>query len=375
MLRTFVHQPQRLWVRRMLFQIHLWAGILLSVYMAVIGLTGSILVFEDELTSLTLPTGSGKASAKAADSVQDIVHAAEQSSPGERCFFLSFPEEHAPFYRAWMRDAAGGQHVLLIDSAGIIIQRGSRSWIEWVHDLHVYLLLGPRGLTVNGIGASALLLLSATGIALWWPGLARWWRGLVVRTSANWRRVNFDLHSAVGFWTLLIALWWAVSGIYFAWPTQFARALGSVVRIEGMRAPVVAEEAVRKDRALSLQAMVDLARRSTRGGTVSGIALPIAATGNVIVYVDRGRPGDFSHRDIHYFGASSGKLLATWHYGENRTAGDWILWAMHPLHFGTVWGMAAKVMWSLLGLSLPVLSVTGLLMYWNRRLRSLVRGA
>ncbi len=41
---------------------------------------------------------------------------------------------------------------------------------------------------------------------------------------------------------------------------------------------------------------------------------------------------------------------------------------MHPLHFGTVWGPWVKALWAMLGLSLAVLTVTGLLMDWNRYL-------
>src|ERR1700719_3691127 len=50
--RQFVHRPQRLGVRQVNFQVHLWAGIILSLYMIVIGLTGAILVFRTELESL-----------------------------------------------------------------------------------------------------------------------------------------------------------------------------------------------------------------------------------------------------------------------------------------------------------------------------------
>jgi uncharacterized iron-regulated membrane protein len=42
---------------------------------------------------------------------------------------------------------------------------------------------------------------------------------------------------------------------------------------------------------------------------------------------------------------------------------------MHPLHFGTLWGLPFKILWFLLGLSLALLTATGLLMYWNRYLR------
>jgi uncharacterized iron-regulated membrane protein len=41
---------------------------------------------------------------------------------------------------------------------------------------------------------------------------------------------------------------------------------------------------------------------------------------------------------------------------------------MHPLHFGTLWGLPIKILWCLFGISLAVLSATGVLMYWNRYL-------
>jgi hypothetical protein len=82
--------------------------------------------------------------------------------------------------------------------------------------------------------------------------------------------------------------------------------------------------------------MIKEAQQLSGRGFLSGVGLPTGDTGNVIVYVDVGRSGDFSHRDIHHFGKSSGLWLGTWHYGRNQSAADWILWAMHPLHFGTL---------------------------------------
>jgi len=38
-LRQFVHRPQRLWMRQFNFQVHLWVGLILSLYMIVIGVT------------------------------------------------------------------------------------------------------------------------------------------------------------------------------------------------------------------------------------------------------------------------------------------------------------------------------------------------
>ena len=51
-----IHNPRRLFLRRALFQIHLWSGIFLTIYVVIIAVTGAILVFEDEFTAITLPS-------------------------------------------------------------------------------------------------------------------------------------------------------------------------------------------------------------------------------------------------------------------------------------------------------------------------------
>src|SRR5215471_15859499 len=45
----FYRQPQSVWIRRAMFQIHLWTGIGMGLYIVVVCLTGSVLVFRREL--------------------------------------------------------------------------------------------------------------------------------------------------------------------------------------------------------------------------------------------------------------------------------------------------------------------------------------
>lgn len=53
--RLWVHQPQRLRLRKAIFQIHLWSGIALGLYILMIGLTGSVLVYSNELFRAATP--------------------------------------------------------------------------------------------------------------------------------------------------------------------------------------------------------------------------------------------------------------------------------------------------------------------------------
>ena len=92
----------------------------------------------------------------------------------------------------------------------------------WMLDLHDNLLAGETGRAVNGVGAILLALLSVTGAIIWWPGVQSWRRSVLVDWRANWRRLNWSLHSAFGVWTLLFLFMWGFTGIYLAFPEPFA---------------------------------------------------------------------------------------------------------------------------------------------------------
>jgi uncharacterized iron-regulated membrane protein len=62
------------------------------------------------------------------------------------------------------------------------------------------------------------------------------------------------------------------------------------------------------------------------------------------------------------------EIYALWHRGISDTWGARFIPLLTPLHFGYDWGLAVKIIWAVLGCALPLLSFTGVLMYWNRSL-------
>ena len=52
MLKQWLQQPQRVWLRRWLFQVHLWTGLALGLYIVMLSATGSALVYRRELVAL-----------------------------------------------------------------------------------------------------------------------------------------------------------------------------------------------------------------------------------------------------------------------------------------------------------------------------------
>ena len=93
--------------------------------------------------------------------------------------------------------------------------------ILWLIDLHDNLLGGETGRTVNGLGALLLVVMCLTGLVIWWRGVGTWLRGLMVKRGTSWRRFTFDLHSMIGFWTVVLIFIWAFSGAYLAFPVTF----------------------------------------------------------------------------------------------------------------------------------------------------------
>jgi len=99
------------------------------------------------------------------------------------------------------------------------------------------------------------------------------------------------------------------------------------------------------------------------------VEFPFNRRAPIKILMRRGDGLSREYEDTLYFNPYNGEHLATWQYGVNKSLGDWFIWSQVPLHFGVYWGVGVKIIWAVLGLVVPTLAVTGLLMYWNRTLR------
>jgi uncharacterized iron-regulated membrane protein len=124
----------------------------------------------------------------------------------------------------WVGAGAAAYILLMSISGSVIVYRNElskRFSIEWLVNLHENLLAGSTGRFLNGIGAICLTLLCLTGAVIWWPGVKNWRRSLTVSWRAHFARINWDLHSAAGFWCFFFILLWGISGTYFSFPHLF----------------------------------------------------------------------------------------------------------------------------------------------------------
>ncbi len=219
--QRWVRQPQKIWLRRALFQVHLWSGIVVGLYIFMISVTGSVLVYRNELYEATSsqPIVSKSSAPRLTDG--QLAEAARQLYPGYRVGNLDRAENPDEAVRVPLSRAGQTQYRLFDPRSGSDlgdpVKAGYRLVSELI-DLHDNLLAGSTGRQVNGAGAFALLALAVTGLAIWWPGVKTWRRSLTVHRGVGWKRWNWHLHSMIGFWSLGFTLVFALSAIYLCFP-------------------------------------------------------------------------------------------------------------------------------------------------------------
>jgi uncharacterized iron-regulated membrane protein len=219
-------RPQAVWVRRALFQIHLWSGIAIGIYLLVISLSGSVLVYRIELHKMfSRPPVTVTASGELLTEDQ-LKQAAVRAYPNYKVTNVWKAKTPNQAVEIWLdRDTPGtGIHRIFDPYTGKNLGPPDPAmvrFIVWLASLHDDLLNGDTGRKVNGAGAIVLSLLCFTGLVIWWPGVSNWRRSLTVDLKSNWKLFNWNLHSAVGFWSFLLVLMWGLSGVYLAFPNPF----------------------------------------------------------------------------------------------------------------------------------------------------------
>ncbi len=369
----FLERPQRVRWRMATFQVHLWTGIVLCLYMLVIGITGSILVFENELEHLAYPHLWRAGKLPAAHPAVDLpaaIATVTKAYPGYKISAAYVPDLPGDNFEVFVHQQKMIRYVFIDANTGFIAGaiNPDRSWLVWIIDLHFRLLGGRLGEILNGIGAVCLLVLCVTGAIVWWAGLKHWTRGLKVNYHGSWRRINFDLHCAVGFWTLLILSMWAFTGVYLIWPKPVESFVSHFSSVASANPPTFALPLRTDQPWVDMHRMMEQAQQSSPDATFAGAFYPANNQSALTLLMARGAPRNFTRMDYVYFDPATGRQLALWHRGVNNTAGGAFIFWLSPLHFGYDWGLAIKILWATLGCALPLLSVTGVLMYWNRAL-------
>jgi len=217
-------RPQSVWLRRALFQVHLWTGIGVGLYVLLMSVSGSAIVFRRELARAfsrepRVVVGPGPRMSE-----DELRRAAKRAYPDDgvtRIWLGKNPDQAAEI---WLERRGKSLQRLFNPYTGADLGDSVRPGLRvllWFVDLHDNLLLGKTGQLFNAAGGILSVLLGLTGAVIWWPGSNSWRRSLNFRGRTNPKGFNWTFHSALGFWSLLFFVMWGVSGVYLSIPSTF----------------------------------------------------------------------------------------------------------------------------------------------------------
>ena len=396
------------------FQVHWFIGITAGMVLMVVGFTGGLLSYQDEILRALNPgvmTLTPRAEPPLAPS--ELVRRIEAAS-GARVTALGLSAAADRPARAFLTPreapAAGGRprrEVRLADprDGALLGTPVGEGFFRTTRELHRWLLAGPEGRVVVGVSTIALVVLSATGLYLRWPRRVLSWRTWFrIDTRLRGRALLWRLHAVIGTWVLPLYLLAGLTGLYWSFDwyrgalydltgaprpggeagpprAEGAAAAGSAARGEGARGEGARGEAGRGegraggrgavpavdlDRAWAvfLRERPDYATAQLRPGAPGA---PLRIT-----YVEAGAAHEEARSNIAINAA--GDVVEHRRYAD-QPLGHRLMGSMLALHSGGYFGPLGTALMMVASLAMSLFGVTGWLLYLGRRRMKRVAGA
>lgn len=357
--------------REVLYQIHLWTGLIGALLLIPISLTGSYLVFHVAIDTALNPEREVERDAVVALAPEEYLRgvAAEFPETDPGALFMPAPQGApviAVMFYPERPDAGEQQHRIFVwlhpeDGRVLDANDSKTAFIAWAHRFHFYLSAdGTRGRQLVGLIGILLLVSTITAIWMWWPKLRDLWRSL---TWQKRQKLSHNLHFVFGIWIAIPMLILAATGIYLSYPDASGRMVSAFTEIEQ---PVALQEPVPGRPLAELQstpAEVIAAGLAAIGeGDFLGVDMPVLGTEDwtVTARVPGGPPKAILVRDGTLDTAEPAPPA-------EPTPGDRFTHLMHILHDGTELGLPYRWIIFIAGLLPTLLLVTGVILWLRRR--------
>lgn len=203
-------------------KIHLWISLPFGLIIAIVCLTGAILVFEDEILELRYPSRYFVEEVKEKPlSIADLMVAGREQLPdsvkingirvtsdSKRTYQLVLPgKKSAAFINPYTGEVTG-----VDDGLGFFMQMMRLH--RWLMDTYKRGGEATLGKDIVGYSSLALAIILISGIVIWLPRNKRMLKNrLRIRIKSGWRRFFYDLHVSGGFYATLLLLVLTLTGL------------------------------------------------------------------------------------------------------------------------------------------------------------------
>ncbi|TRX01443.1 PepSY-associated TM helix domain-containing protein [Candidatus Methylobacter oryzae] len=380
--------------RKLWLDVHLYLGLIVGAILAVVGLTGCILVFYQEMQEVLNPelavVSAPPENRQQVRGLDDIVAAAESAKPrGSRFFKVYYPRKPDVAYKLlyYVRDESlannGDGYYIFVDPYKAQVQ-GIQLWhpkdrywgrplVSFIMQLHWCLLLGKQvGGTLNCVMAALSIISLLTGLIVWWPLTGKFKQALTFKRNGSAVRFNFDLHKTFGFYSAIVLLPVLFSGVYMVLPERvnvLIKLFSPVSRPHAYSAvPAGIHSKPQEGRQPVTIAEVEaIVQKHYPAGKLWMLNGPknredvYTVMKHDVIELSR----FIGYRDIAV-DQYSGEIINVFDRGTGN-AGDIFTDWQWPLHNGHAFGWTGRMLVFLSGLACPLLYVTGLVRWQQKR--------
>jgi uncharacterized iron-regulated membrane protein len=345
---------------RILDLLHRWCGGVFGVVLAVLGISGALLVHKDLWVgvpgALDAPVQDTAALAARAEALM--------ADPAARPRSIVFGSRDFGLDRLSFQDETGAY----ANQVGEIVTRWDSQWQRpeiWLFDLHHHLFYGDTGEIVAGIAALVGLGFVVTGLILWWP----------LRRSYEFRgwpkaMSRFPILRHHRDWGAMLAPILALSLLTGA--IMIFRPVANLVLGPGADAAVTASLKPPTPRKARLAddpdwtGMIETARRLYPDAEVRILSLPRGKTGLISLRLRQPQEWLPNGRTNLWFAADTGELVQTRDALELPSRVQ-AYNAFYPLHAAKVGGLPWRLVMTLSGVALGVFGTLTVWTFWFKR--------
>jgi uncharacterized iron-regulated membrane protein len=380
---------------------HLWVGIPCALFLFIICLTGTIYVFNREIIQWV--DGDKFHVSAPADAhplpMATLVSFLEKEQKGLTTTAVTIPSSKTQAWTFSMQGKESGKkgekgnmaknpkakprtwNFLVNPYNGRVqgdAQSTSYAFFNTILQLHRWLLISNHdiGAAITGTAAILMIFLQISGIILWlpaklksWKNRRAWKQGFGIKFAATPKRLNFDLHKAVGFYTFLFITIMALTGpaMAFDWyKAGFSRALGVQPVKKGADNELISGVASDTARSLAIETALAKSDELFNYDGITRVTLPKNATG--VFNIQKTKEGFFASAAIDRVSLDqyTGGIVKLDRFSD-KTLGQKIVTSIKPIHTGELFGTLSKILYFIASLLATSLPVTGIIIWWGRR--------